>query len=165
MPLEVDTNIPTHLDRFMSFVEVTNDCWYWKGVKNPQNYGMFGMHGVKVCAHRVSYELFVAKIPQELVIDHICHNKDLNCKGVLDCLHRSCVNPEHLQVVTQKQNLKNSKLTDAGKERCKRGHEFGEQRGYNARMGYRRCYVCERAKSRRNWLKEVERRKSYAIAG
>lgn len=162
MPLALSDDTPKITDlvnKFMSFVEVTDSCWLWRGVKNPQKYGMFSYKGSKVCAHRMSYSLFVGTIPKGLFIDHDCHNKDLSCQGELECIHRSCVNPQHLQVVTQQQNLKNSKLTHAGKNRCKRGHLFGKQRGYSLKLGYRRCYTCDTAKAKRRWLQTLERRK------
>lgn len=81
-------------DYLMSYVEQRGECWQWNGPTNGR-YGMLylpswtGRHGVY--AHRASYELFVADIPDVLEIDHLCRNT-------------LCVNPEHLEPVTPRVN-------------------------------------------------------------
>lgn len=84
--------VATPEERFLSKINKTPGCWEWTGTKNPDGYGMFALtHTKPVGAHRFSYELHVGKIPDGLVIDHICHN-------------RACVRPDHLRPVTTKQN-------------------------------------------------------------
>lgn len=68
-----------------------NECWEWIGYKR-KGYGRFrGNNKKQISAHRFSYEMHNKKIPEGLVIDHICCN-------------RGCVNPSHLQIVTSEQN-------------------------------------------------------------
>ena len=81
-------------DLFWPKIDKSGDCWEWLGVKVRGGYGRIGSRGRTLQAHRVAYELCVGPIPEGLVIDHMCHNP-------------SCVNPEHLRAVTQKQNLEN----------------------------------------------------------
>lgn len=50
-------------------------------------------------------------MPKGYELDHLCHTKDKICKGGKTCLHRKCVNPEHLQLVTQAENIRNSRTT------------------------------------------------------
>lgn len=71
-----------------------NECWPWTGGKDPRGYGSLEFRGRKDRAHRISYALTHGSIPPGLVIDHVCHNL-------------TCVNPAHLQAVTQKQNTEN----------------------------------------------------------
>lgn len=124
----------------------SNGCWFWLGRKTPAGYGSASLRGRNVRVHRLSYETFVGAISQGMVIDHLCRN-------------RACANPDHLDVVTQKENLirsipyrpKSLKKPYA----CKRGHVFSETGFYIGRNGnghrHRRCRVCllARAKSRR----------------
>ena len=78
-------------ERFMQKVSISTDgCWEWQASKNL-GYGKFKYKGEMRLAHRVSYEIFIKEIPSGLVVDHICYN-------------RGCVNPDHLQLLTVKQN-------------------------------------------------------------
>jgi len=69
-------------------------CWEWTRSLTPEGYGRVGWIGTSQLAHRVTYELFVGPIPEELQIDHRCRN-------------RKCVNPDHLHAVTSKLNNEN----------------------------------------------------------
>ena len=82
-------------DRFFAKVGSTDDCWEWTAHIDPAGYGRIGdgRRGV-LYAHRVSFELHFGPIPPDRLIDHKCRN-------------RGCVNPDHLQAVTHKQNLEN----------------------------------------------------------
>lgn len=91
--------------RFWSKVDIGNhdDCWNWTAAILRSGYGSFrGADGTKV-AHRVAYESTRGKIPEGLVLDHMCHN-------------RRCVNPSHLRTLTRGQNIQNRKsATSASK--------------------------------------------------
>jgi len=71
-----------------------NGCWGWSGTLSSEGYARFSLDNVSYYGHRVSYELHSGPIPAGLFIDHKCHN-------------RGCVNPAHLQTVTNKQNHEN----------------------------------------------------------
>lgn len=78
-------------ERFLTYVEKTETCWKWTGGLTSLGYGKFSLNRRLVSAHRFSYENSVGPIPEGLFVDHICFNK-------------SCVNPDHLRLVTRKQN-------------------------------------------------------------
>lgn len=84
-------------ERFWSKVAKADGCWLWTDKIDLTGYGKIrirGRAGRPHQAHRVSYELNVGLIPEGLHIDHVCHNK-------------ACVNPDHLRLTTNKQNVEN----------------------------------------------------------
>lgn len=117
-------------------------CWLWTAFLGTGGYGMFGLkvgdkHRV-VRAHRFAYELLVGLIPEGLHIDHLCRN-------------RGCVNPTHLEPVTQRENNLRGEspiAKEAAKTHCPQGHPYDEantvveQRGHGRTA--RRCRICRR---------------------
>lgn len=80
--------------------EIDED-WPWLGVVlKSTGYGQFGFNGKKWSAHRMAYTLAVAEIPEGLVIDHV---RDRGCR------RRDCVNPFHLEAVTQWENSRRAR--------------------------------------------------------
>jgi hypothetical protein len=67
-------------------------CWIWHGKHTKENYGIFDTP-ISRYAHQFSYKIFHGKIPEKLEIDHLCEN-------------RSCVNPNHLELVTKSENMR-----------------------------------------------------------
>ena len=124
----------------------TNGCQLWTGYVRPDGYaeiGSGGGGGKPLIAHRVAYEFFVGPIPDGLVIDHLCRV-------------RHCVNPAHLEVVTQRENILRGEglaAVNATKTHCPQGHPYDEANTVLA-VGRRECRVCNRAKHRRYRLRK-----------
>jgi hypothetical protein len=79
-------------------------CHVWQD-HLVRGYGQFRVQrGQQTSAHRYAYEQTVGPIPADLVLDHICHPVDGSCPGGESCLHRRCVNPDHLAPVTRGDN-------------------------------------------------------------
>ena len=128
------------------FIEdAATGCWLWQNASTPPGYGVFYLWGKQTYAHRASYELHVGPIPEGLVIDHLCRN-------------RRCVNPEHLEPVTQRINLLRGEThtaRNAAKTHCDNGHRYTEATTYRYANGTRRCRRCgtEQARDRRERAK------------
>lgn len=88
------------LKRMMRKVQVTDSCWVWMGATSHHGYAMTTVAGKQRVAHRAFYELIVGEIPEGLVLDHLCHGWDQECRKGSLCPHRRCVNPDHLEPLT-----------------------------------------------------------------
>lgn len=86
------------LDRFEDkyMPEPNSGCWLWLASLRANGYGQVGRGGRgsgMELAHRAAYNLYVGPIPDGLVLDHLCRV-------------RACVNPAHLEPVTNTENLR-----------------------------------------------------------
>jgi hypothetical protein len=127
-------------------------CWVWTGNHDSNGYGRVPKYPGYMGAHRVAYELFVGPIPGGMDIEHRCHTDDASCSGGTSCLHRSCVNPHHLEVVTRVENIRRGRGFNAvnrEKTTCDHGHEFTPENTYIRPTGFRDCRACGRERVRR----------------
>ena len=137
------------MKRFWSHIEKQDDgCWQWTGAPSGKSRGHEGYGQIMVCgknlkAHRFSYEIHRGPVPPwkngGLQLDHLCRN-------------RMCVNPEHMRLVTQRENIlwgEGVGAKHARKTHCLRGHEFTAENTYvaPAQPGRRYCMACHRIKS------------------
>lgn len=80
-----------------------------------------------------------------------CHTRDLTCSGG-PCAHRRCVNPAHLEPVSEGVNVRRGRgpsSTNAAKDRCGAGHNFDQANTYLTPDGRRQCRLCNRERTRR----------------
>lgn len=121
-------------ERFWAKVKKTDTCWLWEGT-TWNGYGQVFVNTARgsVPAHRFAYELLVDSIPDGLQIDHLCRNP-------------CCVNPEHLEPVTKRENVLRgvgASAQNTRKTHCIRGHEFSGANLYLHPDGYRVCRACK----------------------
>lgn len=80
-------------DRIMRFTKIENGCWIWTGRVHRRGYPEITIRQKYYRGNRFSYTLFKGEIPPGMVIDHLCRNP-------------LCMNPRHLEAVTQKENMR-----------------------------------------------------------
>lgn len=146
------TDTPTRAERFVAKIEVdpVTGCWLWTGALSDNGYGAFNDGDRLVGAHRWSYKHFVGPIPDELEIDHQCHNADASCAGGV-CRHRRCVCPEHLTPATSQENVVRGRRPGQVRAitHCPAGHPYDAENTRITSLGYRRCRACHRASEAR----------------
>jgi hypothetical protein len=130
--------------RFWAHADIGDGCWNWNGNVGSNGYGRIRREKRELLAHRVAYEFHVGDIPEGLQIDHLCRN-------------RVCVNPDHLEPVSPRENvLRGEGITalNARKTHCKHGHPFSESNTHITSEGDRECRTC-RAENTRRWRQKV----------
>ncbi len=137
--------------------EPNSGCWLWMG-STAQGYGQVWLseHKKIFLAHRVSYERKNGPIKEGMVIDHLCRT-------------RCCINPDHLEVVSQRENIlrgvgataKNITKTHCSK--CGRKLEMAtisRRKTKNWQVQLRRCQACRTAYMRKYLRDYYQRSKS-----
>jgi len=132
--------VRTVLDRFREkyTVDSSSGCWIWTGSTNGAGYGELRVNNKKVYAHRWSMEnVKGVPIPDGMVIDHLCRNP-------------SCVNPAHLEIVTQSTNTQRGVgIGRPAATTCKNGHPYDAENTYVRPDGRgKNCVQCVRDRSR-----------------
>jgi hypothetical protein len=129
---------------FVSKIFVTETCWLWTGPALPTGYGRTGVTGRGKYAHRVVYEAVKGRIPDGLTVDHLCGRP-------------ACVNPDHLEAVTLRENILRGTgpaARNARKTHCRNGHPLtGDNVKVYTKPNHsqpgRYCRMCQRMNEQR----------------
>lgn len=129
-----------------------HECWEWVG-SSLRGYGQMFVNGKQMKAHRWSYKFFNNQDPGDLYVCHRCDNP-------------SCVNPRHLFLGTQSDNIKDcyEKGRRLKKTSCPNGHLFSKNNitWVGPHKTYKVCKICARtrenlaAKKRREALEKCK---------
>ena len=118
-------------DKFRASYKVSDSgCWQWHGYTDRQGYGRFCLGRIQVRAHRIAWYLKHGTNPP--CLDHLCRV-------------RNCVNPDHLEPVTNRENVVRGNSARPVRAECNKGHEFTEQNTYINPKGRRECRKCRHA--------------------
>jgi hypothetical protein len=130
--------------------EPNTGCVLWFGGGAPNGYGHIGIKKKTRLAHRVSYELARGPIPHGLQLDHLCRV-------------RCCINPDHLEPVTPRENVRRGDMLKVMRARkgwygvgrrvahCKHGHDYAVHGVARPNGGKRYCAECNRIRARNNY--------------
>lgn len=134
----------TALERFEEkyVPEPNSGCWLWIG-RLCDGYGRFDVHdsarkkSLPKRAHKWAYENLRRPVPPDRQLDHLCRV-------------RCCVNPDHLEAVTSKENTLRGEGVSADNSRkrhCPKGHEYVSRTDKG--QPYRRCLICHRVDNKK----------------
>lgn len=150
----------TLAERVMSKCVRVGDCLVWSGAnthKDKKGYGQVTLPGGgrHAMTHRIVYEHFFGPIPAGLCIDHV------RSRG---CRFRTCCEPSHLEVVTQRENILRGDANAAKnvlKTHCLNGHALTPENltNYSVKRGRRNCRICQ-AELNRAYRKRLSEREA-----
>lgn len=125
----------SELARFWAKVDTAGECWPWTGARTEHGYGLLGLVGFTRKAHRISYFIHTGDLPEGMHVLHNCPGGD----------NPACVNPAHLWLGTQADNLRDMSKKGRGPTGDRNGtrtHPERVQRGgehWSRRMPERRA--------------------------
>ena len=122
--------------------EPNSGCWLWTASEDGRGYGQFAPFGWRglhkqgsIKAYKFAYLFYRGSVPDGKELDHVCRN-------------RLCVNPDHLEPVSHRENVLRGDSPSARQARqthCKRGHEFTAENTWSGDE-HRRCKTCDKVR-------------------
>ena len=145
MSMKTIDDLPERIRKKIKVCE--NGCWEWIGARTSDGYGHIQWQGRKVTAHRFVRHFLVGDVSifsKGRSIDSIDHL----------CEVRYCVNPDHLEPVTHRENIRRAHewITH-----CPQGHPYSGENLRIASNGTRRCVECQRIANRSSYYKRRAR--------
>ena len=144
---------PDLLAVFWSKVRKTKTCWLWTGPLNTKGYGLWHANGGRFMAHRTAFSM-VRALSKEDQLDHLCRV-------------RNCVNPAHLEIVTNRTNVLRGigpTAQNARKTHCPNGHEYSPENTLLVKIGNRhperRCRECRLVSSRAYYKQHADEQRA-----
>lgn len=139
-------------------IDPLTGCWNWSGNRS-KGYGQVHCEQTKrkFLTHRVMVAASGRDMPVGMDVDHLCRN-------------RACCNPDHLEVVTHRENIRRGnsglhrKLEAVAITHCPRGHEYTPENTLIQRTGWRKCRACGREFTRRYRERMAGEKKKLADA-
>ena len=122
-------NLPDRIEAKIERIPFSG-CWIWTGA-TLRGYGRISLKGENRIAHRVIYEFLRGPIPLP-ELDHLCRV-------------RCCVNPDHLEPVTKRENRMRGFgvfATNARAAKCRNGHDYDLIVSHPSEPPHRRCSIC-----------------------
>src|SRR6266568_8464909 len=110
-------------------------CWLWIAGMDNHGYGTFDIGQQKRRGHQIAWQLLRGPVPDGLELDHLCRVP-------------LCVNPNHLEPVTHRENtLRGEGITaqQARRTHCPQGHVLAGHNLEPRRDGHRACRACRKA--------------------
>lgn len=129
-------------ERFWLSYVMLDGCWIWIRGTVTGGYEAFIVDGKHKRAHRVSYELaYSITLTPDQFLHHTCRNK-------------ACVNPEHLEIVSQWTHTDSATYGNREKTHCPHGHKYTPENTWWNRQGRsRECYECKKQRIRRRYYR------------
>jgi len=137
------------VQRIFAKVDI-GDCWEWTGYRNPLGYGQLRFEGRTTLAHRAVWTMLVGPIQPGLELDHLCRMPQ-------------CVNPDHLEPVTHRENVRRGVTGIITARRlhaitqCPQWHDYDDENTSHTAVGGRQCRACARISSAARRASDPER--------
>jgi hypothetical protein len=150
-----DGGVPERILALVEVVEPTG-CHIWRGRLDRDGYGVVCADGTQYRAHRYFWTKLRGPIPDKTVLDHLLTDRP---RKPGPCTSRACVNPDHLEPVTWKENGKRVKNWRTLLTHCKEGHPIDRVYVESNGKRHRYCSTCKKIQSRDAKKRQRERKR------